>query len=121
MRYYDINEFAAIIHVAPITLYKRADTPEFDKMTKGEGRPRQLWSETTVNRYRLATLNRLKASMKELKDIKKAARACKIGENQAVGLWEERPAAVEKKVNLQSGFDIFLNISSNLRSKLNGE
>ena len=126
MKYYNIKEFGEVMGVAAVTLFKKKDLPNYDVEKKGYGRSQQMWKEETVARYKRSVIQQLKGSLQDLGDIKKAARACSMCSRQAIKLiggadLEKPRKRVIRPALEESGFNLFLNISSNIRSQLNGE
>lgn len=134
MKFYNRAEFAKIMGVNPITLFKRHDLPNHDKLNTNRGRSGYLWSASTVMDYRDNLVTKLTAEMKIHGTFSEVCDACKIRTKQGKFLLgvpavkvskkttQEKALALRKKIAVnseESRFEIFLNISSRIRSKLN--
>ena len=121
MKYLTIEEFAKMVFIAPITLYKKRCCPANDGWQKGASRPKQTWSQTTCNDYKSSLIRQLEHYLSDGLSVGAAARASSMGESQAAQLLSGRPKESERVSDLENGFKLFINISSSIRSQLNGE
>jgi len=110
MKYYDIKQFAELVYVAPITLYKKKDLPAHDSVSTEvlKGAPKKLWTEATVNHYKDTLVAKLRALVADGRTAREVAYMASMGIKQAKGLLGEKPK-VEKKVNTKSKYDIAFN------------